>query len=486
MTRATAIAADLRPANEDTGPPVAACAIEAEQAVLGALMCDAETVFALPDLRADHFFEPFHGRLFEAIRDNALKGRSAAPSLIFPRFADDPAAMDLGGLGYLADLVNYAPPGANAPDYGQAILGAFTRRELIRLGAEIGLLGADPTQDAADLTAEAERLVSQVTDATGQAEGFTSAGVVVRDAIDHARERSGVIRYPTGLRELDAMLGGLNAGEATLLGARPGTGKTVGATTVAKACASIGLGVCLFSLEMSKDALGLRIASDVAYDRKAVLFSGVSTNPTAHKATQNDLSEDQWSRLREAQALVEGWPLLIDDRPGLTLAKIEAAARRAHRRWARRGIAPGPVIIDHLGKVRPPIDRKGAKHAEMADVSAGVSEMAKRLGVPVLGLVQLNRGVEGREDKRPILSDLRQAGELEEDARQVVFLYRPEMYQRDPVSGETFEAETKRLEELARVRNELFWIVEKNSHGPRGQVQSFCDIASAAVRDWQA
>ena len=119
-------------------------------------------------------------------------------------------------------------------------------------------------------------------------------------------------------------------------------------------------------------------------------------------------------------------------------------------------------------------------------VSADASEMAKRLGVPVLGLVQLNRGVEGRDDKRPMLSDLRQAGELEEDARQVIFLYRPEYYLREPVEAETFDAKVERETKLDQVRNKLFWIIEKNSHGPRGQALTFCEVAASAVREWRS
>jgi replicative DNA helicase len=135
--------------------------------------------------------------------------------------------------------------------------------------------------------------------------------------------------------------------------------------------------------------------------------------------------------------------------------------------------------------VKPTTDRKGNRHLEVADLSAGIAEVSKRLMVPILALVQLNRGVEGRDDKRPVLSDLRQAGELEEDARQVLFLYRPEYYLREPLASETFEERAVREEELSRVANQLFWLVEKNSHGPRGQVKTFCDIASSAIRDWE-
>lgn len=238
---------------------------------------------------------------------------------------------------------------------------------------------------------------------------------------------------------------------------------------------------------MSAKALGLRLAADVAFDRNAALYGPHShqCNPTPDAAQKDGLSAAQWAQLEAAQEQVDAWPLFTDDRASLTIAQMEAAARRQHRRWERVGIKPGPVVIDHLGRVRPGKDRRGARHAEMADISNEASEMAKRLGVPVVGLVQLNRGVESREDKRPQLSDLRQAGELEEDARQVVFIYRPEYYLRPPADGESFDQECERREKLKAVEKKMYWIVGKNSHGPLGEVLTYCDIASSAVRSWQ-
>jgi replicative DNA helicase len=149
------------------------------------------------------------------------------------------------------------------------------------------------------------------------------------------------------------------------------------------------------------------------------------------------------------------------------------------------GIPAGPVIIDHLGIIRPEKERQGSKHAEIADISRGLAEMAKRLDVPVIALCQLNRGVEGREDKRPILADLRQAGELEEDSRLVIFMFRPEYYFRPPQDpgAETHEQRVERETKLARNRNKLFWLIEKNNNGPLGHVETFCDVACSVVRD---
>jgi replicative DNA helicase len=235
---------------------------------------------------------------------------------------------------------------------------------------------------------------------------------------------------------------------------------------------------------MAEHPMAHRLACDLIFDRNRVAYSGMTTNVTMDRFAQNRLEPWEREAIRKAAATVASWPLLYDVRPGLTIAQIEAITRRAFRKWERQGIAPGLLIIDHLGKVRPSKDRKGSLHAEMADVSGETAEMAKRLGVPVLGLVQLNRQVEARQDKRPILSDLRQAGELEQDARQVIFLHRPEQHLREPVEEETDDEAATRLKKLAEVRNKLWWVVEKNSNGPRGQALTFCEIGCSAVRDW--
>jgi replicative DNA helicase len=470
--------------NEEA-PPSLPFNIEAEQALLGTLLYDSEAVFSVDGaVRSAHFYEPFHQRLFDAVRDSALKGRATDPALLAQRFEDDPAWIELGGTSYLGLLIDRAPPSANAPDYARAVAGLSTRRELIRVGREI-TAGARSENDPEEAVAHAERLLGEVTAIAGATDQGTSASDLIADAITYARSRGGRVAYSFGLGAVDNLTGGLNAGEMTIVAGRPGAGKTVVAQTIARANAAAGLGTCFYSLEMSANPLGLRLACDLAFDRRAPSYSGRSSNPTSDKAIKNELSPDQWRALEQAKETVEQWPLHLDTRAGLTLTQIEANARRAHSRWAQRGIKPGPVIIDHLGKVRPSVDRRGNLYAETADLSAGAAEMAKRLGVPVVALVQLNRGVEQREEKRPALSDLRNAGNLEEDARQVLMIYRPEYYLREPLGQETFEQEAERRAKLEQARNKLFFLAEKNSHGPIGQVQAYCEIACSAIRDWE-
>lgn len=456
--------------------------LDAEHALLGCALYDNEAFRLVDHLEGRHFYEPFHGRLWAAIGDKVGKGVLAEPIGLAEQFARDPAFAELGGVPFLADLVDQAPAANAAPSLAEVIKALSRRRDLIRLAQEVGE-GARTANDTDEVIAHISTRISEL-DRDRSGDSWVSGGEAIRAAIEHARTRTGRIDYPYGIPSLDRFTGGMNAGEVTILAARPGMGKTVGALSVARASASAGLGTCMFSLEMTRSALGMRLACDLAYDRGAPVFSGVPTCPTFDRAMKGELDDAQWRCLIEAEETVSSWPLMIDDRSGLTMATIEAAARRQHREWRRRGIKPGPVIIDHLGKVKPQVDRRGSKHAEVADVSGDAQVMAKRLGVPVLALVQLNRGVENREDKLPQLSDLRQAGELEEDARQVIFLFRPEYYIREAKPDENFEDRAERLEKLQAVRNQMFWIVEKNSHGPRGQVQSFCEIACSAIREW--
>jgi replicative DNA helicase len=461
---------------------------ESEVALIGAAMyapdkCDA----ALERLRPDHFGDPIHGLLWETIGKVVRSGGAPTPEIVRDRIGAHAGFIEWGGFDLIWTLWDRAST-VGIADHTEAVADRAGRRAIKALFDELSpKVGDTSSGDYVELLGQLEAGAAEIARSATTADSWISAGDMVRAALTRARARSGTINYPFGVEEIDEFVGGLNAGEATWVAARTGMGKTVAGMTIARANATKGLGVCFFSLEMSAEALGLRLAADVAFDRDAAHYGPHSDqcNPTPDAAIKNGLSASQWARLNAAERVVDGWPLFTDDRAGLTISQMEAAARRQHRRWDKAGIKPGPVIIDHLGRVRPGTDRRGAKHAEVADISNAASEMAKRLGVPVVGLVQLNRGVENREDKRPQLSDLRQAGELEEDARQVVFIYRPEYYLRPPADGETFDQECERREKLKAVEKKMYWIVGKNSHGPLGEVLTYCDMASSAVRTWQ-
>lgn len=472
---------DLRPAQ--AAPRAAPANLEAEQAVLGILLHDNDRLHDLDGLGPEHFHEPPHGRLFGIIRDLISRSQLADPVTVGKRFLADPAADDLGGVRFLSDLVDFAPPTPGAGQYAREIIAASTRRELIRLGAEITAQAHD--EAAAPLTTihDAEAVLGALAGGAEPA-SWVSAGEVTTKALKLAQERKGTVGVSTGLSDLDEAIGGFRKGQMYIVAGRPSMGKSTAALVLAKAVARKGRGVLFFSMEMPDFDLGLRMASDVACDPMSPVYMGRSTNPSYFDASKGRLDQAQWNKLDEAAEEIGRWPLAFDVRPGLTVATMLAVARRKIRAWKRAGIEPGAVFVDHLTIARADQDRKGNKVAEVGDISRGLAEMAKTLDLPVIALCQLSRDVEKRDkDKRPMLSDLRWAGEIEQDARVVMFLYRPEYYCRPPEDDSDFDAKTEHRERLDKVRNKLFWLIEKNNNGPTAQVETWCDIACSAIRD---
>jgi replicative DNA helicase len=458
--------------------------LEAEQMILGAVLYENAALEYLPDtLKGEHFHEPFHGRLFDLLASVIRSGVLAEPIMVEQRLKADPAFVELGGVAYLADMVDAAPPMPHVRGYGRTVLELALRRNLIRVGQEISTLG-DQDGEVSSLMTEADRLLAAVVAEGPAQEAWFTGAEVITAAISSARARSGAVEFCSGLTEVDELIGGFGRGELAIIAGRPGMAKSVVASALAKANARKGKAVGFFSQEMGKEQLGLRLACDLAFDPMAPVYMGNDTNPKFDDARKNRLNPEQWERLEQTVEIVRRWPIHFDVRPALTVSQIEACARRLIKRAEKAKIEPGPVIIDHLGIIRPEKDRKGSMHAETADKSRALAEMAKRLDVPVIALCQLNRGVEGRgEDRRPELRDLRNAGEIEEDARLVVFLYRPEYYLRPPLDAEDIEDRAQREAKLEKVKQKLFWIVAKANNGPLGQVETFCNVGCAAVRD---
>lgn len=465
------------------------CNLEAEQNVLGSLLYINDKLDDVSGLlEPESFSEPFHQRLFDVIRETIRAGRRADPTTVLERVKVDPAFSEFGGLGYLVTLVDHCSAPA-AGSHAAIIADLATRRALVAAAEGAAHDAGDPDRDGQALIAELEGRLADIA-SVGAQDAWLEAGSIVADAVANAKARDGAIIYTWGIDDLDEMTGGLNAGESVIVAGRPGMMKTGVAVRIALANAALGLGTSLISLEMSANPIGLRMACADAHDRLAPTYSGKpgpDGNAWYLSAAKGQLTADQWDRLQAAQDRIARLPLLVDVRAGLTVSRIEAAVRRAHRNWRRNGVKPGPVIVDHLGIVRAERDRKGSKHAETADVSRALAEMAKRLGVPVVALCQLNRGVEGRDDKRPTLSDLRQAGEIEEDARAVVMLYRPAYYLRPPLDeGSEGPAErAERESKLAKAKGRLTLLVEKNSHGATGQVEAWCAPETSAVGNLQ-
>lgn len=461
---------------------------DAEFAVLGILLCDPKVMATLPHLSAELFAEPFCQRLFEVIEGHQTHVGDAIVIIAAQRLASDEGLQQFGGQRFLLDLIDKAPPATSAEDLVGVLVDLAGRRKLLEAADATRAAALDTSKPFLEATSVAEQAVA---DATRFAELDTvhemDAGDMIGEALKASRLRSGLIEFPIGLSKVDDMTGGLTAGEVTILGAFTGMGKTMAGLQVAKANASAGRGVLFYSLEMGAEPMAVRLACDVAFDRMAPAYMGKTSNPTVNATLKNKgVTPEQWARLQEAREIVDNWPLKIDCRPNLTVAQIEAGARRQHRLWRRQGIKPGPIFVDHIGKVQPSANRRGDKTAETSDVSGALAVMAKRLGVPVVALAQINRQVDqqSNEDRRPQLSHIKQSNAIAEDARLVILLYRPEYYYREPMEHEDAMKKAERMEKLKKVERHFYWIIAKQNNGPQGQVLTFCQAECNAIRDW--
>ena len=456
--------------------PVAAMPhnLEAEQALLGCLMFDNAAFERLSDrLRGSHFFEPFHQRLYSAIEDHIRQGLLAEPTILMERFRQDPAFQEFGGLRYLADLVDRAPPAANAPDYARVVYDLALRRDLIRIGGDIIKEAPEPETAALDQIERAEQSLYSLAETGKPSSGFISFAEALKGAVHIAGEayqREGRLAgLATHLDDLDQKLGGLYPSDLLVLAGRPSMGKTALATNIAFNVArnyryditpegrkSVSGGVVAFySLEMSAEQLAMRILADA---------SGVSSD----RLRKGEIDASDYGRVRDAAIEIGGSPLFIDATGGLSISKLAARARRLKR--TEHGL--DLIIVDYLQLITTG-ENNGQKNRvqEISEITGGLKALAKELNVPIIALSQLSRQVESREDKRPQLSDLRESGSIEQDADVVMFVYRESYYLGRTEPKEGTEEHLKWQEDMDRLRHQAEVIIGKQRHGPIGIVK---------------
>jgi len=466
-------ALDLRPANDIAHMP---SNIDAEIYLLGALMYDNAVFERLPDyLKPEHFFEGFHQRLYAEIAAQVSKGQLAEPILLADRFAKDPGFIGLGGLLYLAQMVDHAPPGANAPDYARVVYDLALRRELIRIAGDVGAAVADPEDErsAREHVEAAEAALYSLAE-TGQTQGGLSAfSDYLSGAIEMAAEAfkrdGGLSGLSTGLVDLDRKIGGLHRSDLMVIAARPAMGKTSLACNIAYHVARsyawepqpdgtrktmAGGRVAFFSLEMSGEQLALRILSEAAQVSGDLIRKG-------------EINAMEFGRLRDAAVEINAMPLYTDATGGLSLGKLAARARRMKR---LHGL--DLIVIDYLQLMTGNRRYSGGERVqEVTEITTGLKALAKELDVPVIALSQLSRQVENREDKRPQLADLRESGSIEQDADMVMFIYREEYYlsRAEPKAGTNEHAAW--LTDMDACAGKADLIIGKQRHGPIGTVQ---------------
>jgi replicative DNA helicase len=277
----------------------------------------------------------------------------------------------------------------------------------------------------------------------------------------------------TGLKTLDNLTDGLHRGELALAAGRPGMGKTGLMQSSALKTAAAGHNGLIFSLEMGSASLGSRAISDLLHDTR---------DPLPYwRITRGDLTDDEAQAVVDAAREFCNLPLLIDPQPALTVSQIAARARKHARALERHGKTLDVVYVDHVHIIKPSDRYRGNRTAEITEISGALKALAKELDVALLGLAQLSRAVEGRDDKRPTMADLRDSGSLEQDADLIVFLYREEYYLQRRCSDPS--SEDRRIARLAEVRNKLELFIAKQRNGPTSNLQIFFDCASNAARD---
>jgi len=467
---------DLRPAAPVLDVPHAPANLEAEQALLGVLLFDNSAFERLTDaLTAEHFFEPFHGRLFTAIASHLRRGHLAEPILMAEQFSRDPAFDDLGGISYLADLVVRAPPAANAADYARVIHDLALRRELIRIGGDIaaGAQAGDADRSAKDQIEAAEQQLYALAE-TGAASstGFVAFSKSLAGAVEMAAEAfkrdGGISGLATRLTDLDKQLGGLHPSDLIILAARPAMGKTALAANVAFNVArhyawepqpdgtrkTVNGGVvAFFSLEMSAEQLAMRLLAEVS-------------DVPGDRIRKGEINASEFGRIRDAAAEIADAPLYIDATGGLSIGKLTARARRLKR---MSGL--DLIVVDYLQLVTTDDSRIENRVQQVSQVTQGLKALAKELSVPIIALSQLSRQVESREDNRPQLSDLRESGSIEQDADVVMFIYREAYYLQNKEPREGTPEHLAWQEKLDPIRNLAEVIIGKQRHGPVGTVK---------------
>ena len=448
--------------------------LEAEQALLGSLMFDNAVFERLSDrLRGTHFFEPFHQRLYDAIEDHIRQGMLAEPTILMERFKQDPAFQEFGGLRYLADLVDRAPPAANAPDYARVVYDLALRRDLIRIGGEIIHQAPQPETAAIDQIEGAEQQLYTLAETGKPSSGFVSFSNALSGAVQMAAEayqRDGKLAgLATNLDDLDAKLGGLHPSDLLILAGRPSMGKTALATNIAfnvarnyrweptpegRKTVSGGV-VAFYSLEMSAEQLAMRILADA---------SGVSSD----KLRKGEINASDFGKIRDAAVEIGESPLYIDATGGLSMSKLAARARRLKRQEHGLDL----IIVDYLQLVTVGEGNNQKNRVqEVSEITGGLKALAKELSVPIIALSQLSRQVEQREDKRPQLSDLRESGSIEQDADCVMFVYRESYYlgRAEPREGSPEHLQWQ--EDMDRLEHQAEVVIGKQRHGPIGIVK---------------
>jgi replicative DNA helicase len=446
--------------------------VEIEQIVLGSILMDNRLFPAVSaKISSFDFFEPLHAEIFGICETLIGMGKSASP-VSMGSFL--PATLTIGNMTireYLARLASVGSIPSEVVQLSDMLRDLSDHRALNGVATELGKAGdGDPGQMATEAIERLDAILAARTVSGVPSLSMDQAIARAMDAAAQAYQREGSISgLSTGLRDLDRKLLGLQRGEMVVMAGRPGSGKTAAALCLARNMAGKGHKGIFYSLEMGDVQLSQRMLTDEAYDSEKIAYSRLRSGRFA---------ENQFLAIRDAGYRLQGLPIRIEQQPSMTMGQIGTRARQQKR---TKGL--DFFIIDYLGLMKPSGRYSGNKTNEIGELTAGVKALAKELDCVALLLCQLSRGVEGREDKRPNMGDLRDSGNIEQDADVIIMIYREAYYleRKEPPVG---SAEHLVWEQsMERCLNEMQMIVEKQRSGPIGTVKVFCDVASNAIRD---
>ena len=395
----------------------------AEQSVLGAMLLSKDAIADVVELvREADFYRPSHQTIYGTILDLYGRGEPADAVTVASELTKTGEISRVGGASYLHTLVSLVPTAANANYYGRIVREQAILRRLVEAGTRIVSMGYSGTGDVDDVVDRAQAEVYEVTERR-TSEDYLPLSAIMGDAlteIEAISNRDGeMVGVPTGFADLDPLTNGLHPGQLIMIAARPSIGKsTLGVDFCRAASIKHGLTSAIFSLEMSRNEIVMR------------LLSAEAQVPLQHMRSGN-MTEGDWSKLASKMGVVSDAPLFIDDSPNMNLMEIRAKCRRLKQRHDLR-----LVVVDYL-QLMTSGKRVESRQQEVSEFSRSLKLLAKELDVPVVAISQLNRGPEQRVDKRPMLADLRESGSLEQDADMVVLLHREDFYEREsPRAGE--------------------------------------------------
>ena len=422
--------------------------VEAEQSVLGGLLLENEALDKIADILGSvDFYRHDHKLIYEHISKLIEHNKPADIVTVAESLEISAELSGIGGIAYLGALAQNTPTAANIRRYAEIVRERSVMRKLVTVGSSIAESAYSPQgRDAQQLLDEAEAKIFQIAEGGKRStEGFVDIKVLlpqVADRIDYLyqRENQGdVTGIPTGFSDLDERTSGFQPGDLIIVAGRPSMGKTAFSLNIAENVAlDTKLPVAVFSMEMGATQLATRMIGSVG-------------RLDQHRMRNGNLEDEDWVRLTTALGKLNDAPIFIDEGAGLSSFDVRARARRLHRQCGKLGL----IVVDYLQLMSAPSGRQGENRAtEISEISRSLKSLAKELDVPVVALSQLNRSVEQRPDKRPVMSDLRESGAIEQDADLILFIYRDEVYNPDTQDKGTAEI-----------------IIAKQRNGPIGRVR---------------